>query len=217
MWWILKKFYNFTSTLSTTHHSLTTHSSPLNSLNLMSFRLLRASFRGTSFVLLTLTLLSTSFLLSSCSQEKMFNNRMEGTWIVKMTDAGNGVVAENAVSTGSFTFTDDNRGTYSLNTTSGGKITSESGSFTWNGSDFVHCPEDMEDDDDHGNDGNGGYNGNNGEEATLGNVAMVFTPSEQGQYSRTFRIIKNEKLEQIWKTNPGEAASVVTTATLTKK
>lgn len=214
---VVELFVYFTLAHSYTHQFSPPHHS------LMTLRQLLARFRAASFVLLTLTLLSASFLLSSCTQEKMFTNRMEGTWNVEITNAGNGFVPETAVSTGSFTFTDDNRGTYSLNTSYLGKITSESGSFTWNGRDFLHCPEEEAGSNNQGNETdityNNGNNGNGAEDLVLGTIDMGYAPirSEQGNYDRIYSVIKNEKRKQIWKTTSTEGATVVSTMTLTRK
>jgi hypothetical protein len=181
----------------------------------MTIRQLLARFRAATLLLLTIATVSSGLFLASCSKEKQIAKRLEGSWNVSTVSAGSGIAPEDAVSTGNFTFDDDNKGTYTLNTTTQGQTTTESGSFNWDGSGMEGCGNSSDDDDD--DDDKDGKESNDDDSEDDGTISIAFSPSERAGYSRAYRILKNEKRKQIWKTNENGSANVLTTATLTKK
>jgi hypothetical protein len=113
-------------------------------------------------------LLISAATFTSCSKEKKFANRLEGTWNIDKVTVADATGSEDLPTVGSFTFKDDGKGTYTQTITlpGFGSIT-DAGTFTWDNTDDEK-------------------------------LTLVTTDSDGNVYTANLTVKTNEKEKQVW-------------------
>lgn len=117
---------------------------------------------------------------TSCSKEKKFANRLEGTWNIDNVTLADASGTETIPTTGSYTFVDDGKGTYTQTVTfpGFGSVT-DAGTFTWDNTDDEK-------------------------------LTLVTTDSDGDIYTSNLTVKTNEKDKQVWEEVQSGLTSTIT-------